>query len=792
MAHHHKSLLSSARVTRLFALISAVFWFVILASVSATELGDYLVSKISRPLEFRTREWMGKSPALSSKLKIYAIDDSTFSKMGTWVLTGEDWVRVLGAVAKKSPKAIFIDQLFSKGSDFISGTAGFTDAIKKLGVPVYVGAFLAPAQIRYRDELDLNRPDYLLGNWVSQDQGQGASEDIPTLPGSDNLFVYGPSLEVREAFSGVGHLMYDGTGTISPLIRVGQEHVVPHMTTFLAKNKRISTGRVELDGKVLPLDSRGRQVVNFAALKDLQMQTRSMRGLLSVAQNGGASTLIQAGDVVLILPLMYTGNTDFKATPLGNWPAGWVIASQLSSGLTQDWLRPISGDVFYILLMALLGAVMGSALSAIWFWTGLSTLVVTSVSACLYLFIYHSLVIPWLLPISAGVSTALTVFARRSLLTERKTRALRQALEGVVPARDLQEVLKHPDRVSLEPRERVVTIMFIDVVGFSLIAERMLPRAAFENLKSMLARVGETVHEYGGVIDKTLGDGLLCYFGYRFDRDTTSPDHAEKALLCARKIQEENILRNIHAAENDEPVYPLRIGINTASCYLGDLGSESRIDFTLVGNGVNFAKRLEGACEMHSVLLGSTTYDLVRGMLLGEEFFSRRLIQIKHHSELVEAYEFDPFVQKQDLRKVATQGFRKCVNVERVEIRRPVPESALISVSTDFGNGRLVNFSQKGLALSLPQLLAKGTRLNIILDTPGGALRTQLQKESLDVLHGEVRWGYSEGDRFVHGIAIGNLTEPQGRALLQTLIEFVFAGQKMSEDNRNKQNDKAA
>jgi class 3 adenylate cyclase len=334
--------------------------------------------------------------------------------------------------------------------------------------------------------------------------------------------------------------------------------------------------------------------------------------------------------------------------------------------------------------------------------------------------------------------------------------------------------------------------MFIDVVGFSLIAEKMLPRAAFENLKSMLARVGETVHEHGGVIDKTLGDGLLCYFGYRFDRDTTSPDHAEKALLCARKIQEDNILRNIQAAENNEPVYPLRIGINTASCYLGDLGSESRIDFTLVGNGVNFAKRLEGACEMHSVLLGATTYDLVRGILLSDKHFSRRLIQIKHHSELVEAYEFDPFVDQQELRKVATHGFRKCVNVERVEIRRPVPESSRIGVATDFGAGRLVNFSQKGLALSLPQLLAKGTRLSIMLDTPGGALRTQLAKDNLDVLHGEVRWGYAEGDRFVHGIAIGNLTESQGRALLQTLIEFVFAGQKPSDQTRIDKHEKAA
>ena len=79
-----------------------------------------------------------------------------------------------------------------------------------------------------------------------------------------------------------------------------------------------------------------------------------------------------------------------------------------------------------------------------------------------------------------------------------------------------------------------------------------------------------------------------------------------------------------------------------------------------------------------------------------------------------------------------------------------------------------------------------------MLDTPGGALRTQLAKDNLDVLHGEVRWGYAEGDRFVHGIAIGNLTESQGRALLQTLIEFVFAGQKLSDQTRINKHEQAA
>lgn len=778
-------------MTRSFAVLSTVFWIALVSSVGASGLGDYLVVKLARPIEFRFREFLGMAPALNPQLRIFAIDDSTFGKLGTWVLSSEEWTEVITAIARKAPRAIFIDQLFSKGVDFVSGDKSFTQALRALNVPIYVGAFLAPLQLRYRDELDTGAKEYDLAGWLDP-ATEGGRLDLPNLPGSDEVFVYGPSAEVRGAFAGVGHLMYDGSGTSSPLVLLGQTRAFPHMTTYMARERVLRSGRLELDGHAVPLDDRGRLIINFPSRSELQRKTRTMRGLLDVAQSGGASSLVEKDDVVLILPQMYSGNTDFKQTPLGTMPAGWVVASQLNSMMTHEWLRPVSGLFFFAALFACIGAWIGVTLSARGFWITMITLVATVIGAGLSVFAAFSLVFPWLHPLLGCIGTALTVFARKSLITERKGRALRLALEGVVPAADLQEVLKHPDRVSLEPRERVVTIMFVDVVGFSLIAERMLPRIAFENLKTMLARVGETIHEFGGVIDKTLGDGLLCYFGYRFDQDTTLPDHAEKALLCARKIQESNIRRNIQAAENGEPVYPLRIGINTASCYLGDLGSENRIDFTLVGNGVNFAKRLEGACEMHSVLLGSTTYDLVRGMELPEKLFLRRLIQIKHHSELVEAYEFDPFVDQQATRAAATQGFRKCVNVERVELRRPVPDAAMIRVSSDFGAGRVVNFSQKGLALRLPQLLAKGTRLSIALDTPGGALRSQLAKEGLDVLHGEVRWGYAEDDQYVHGIAISHLSELQGQMLVQIIIEFIFASQRLSVVGEGGRNGNAA
>src|SRR5439155_1706234 len=102
---------------------------------------------------------------------------------------------------------------------------------------------------------------------------------------------------------------------------------------------------------------------------------------------------------------------------------------------------------------------------------------------------------------------------------------------------------------------------------------------------------------------------------------------------------------------------------------------------------------LEGACDIHAVLVGATTYDLVKGAVLPESAVTRRFVRIKHHSELIEAFEFDPFQGAPQLKLEALEGFRKCANIERVDQRWPVPDSAQILLQCDADSGQLVNFS---------------------------------------------------------------------------------------------------
>lgn len=777
MAQNRNSWLAAPNVSWTWVVVVCSVWTCLLLVGHRSEVGEYLEARLARPVDFRVRDWLGRSPRISERLKIYSIDDSTFARMGSWVLTTDQYSKVLRTLADNKPRAIFIDGMFSKAVDPEGLLPRAIERLEGVDVPIVSGSFVTPQPIGYREPLDLSRSEfYSLATLLNRKPGDPIDEaELPTLVDNRKWFAYGPEKELKPIFRSVGHFLYPGTGKVAPLIRLGEDAIVPHLTMFLAQERRIEAGRLIVEGHPVPLDGNGLVTVNFAPPTQFQNSNRSMKGLLQLALAGRQSSVVKPGDVVLILPHMYTGHTDFGTTPFGEIPAGFVLACMLNSILTGQWLKPLVAGELLIALTVGLGGVVGAKLGALAFWLALVGGITAIATLSIYMFAFNSIVVPWILPLVGFIGAAVAVFTEKTRVGEKKVQTLRLALEGSVAPDELKSILKKPEQISFEARERVVTLMFIDVVGFSLLAENMLPRIAFENLKKMLATIGETIHQFGGIIDKTLGDGLLCYFGYRFDVDSSTPDHAEQALRCAIRIQQDNLQRNIEAAENGDPVYPLRIGINTSSCYLGDLGSGQRIDFTVVGNGVNFAKRLEGACEMHSCLFGATTHDLVRGIGLPPQAVTKRFIRIKHHSELVEAYEYDPFWEQPELRLAALEGFRKCANIERVDQRWPVHDPTKIQLHCDFGEGQLVNFSHTGFSVKLKQLLAKGTRLNISLDGAGGTLKQLLAKEKIEILQGEVRWGYVEGTEYVHGIMLTNVSDEQSDYLVQYLCEFAFA-----------------
>jgi class 3 adenylate cyclase len=348
---------------------------------------------------------------------------------------------------------------------------------------------------------------------------------------------------------------------------------------------------------------------------------------------------------------------------------------------------------------------------------------------------------------------------------EKQREQLRQALGTTVAPQMLERLLSNPASVVVEPSGQVVTVMFVDIVGFSLTAERQSARQAFLSLQATLDWIARLVHEHGGVVDKSTGDGILCFFGYHFDGKPGTPRHADDALRCALAIQRRAVTeKNVASSQTG---FPLRIGINTAGVYIGNVGGPQRVEMTVIGHGVNLAKRFESACETFSVLIGAATRDLlVDTESLGVKPV-RRWLQIKHYPELVEAYECDPFAAGDRVRQEALSEYRRWAGIERKDQRWVVPTGQPWLVRSSLGEGRVINFSASGLCLQWNRYLGRGVTLDLAF---GGALGEQLAAQGFSSILTEVRWGAHQPDgSALLGVATRSLTALQRKNVLTVL-----------------------
>ncbi len=292
---------------------------------------------------------------------------------------------------------------------------------------------------------------------------------------------------------------------------------------------------------------------------------------------------------------------------------------------------------------------MGRKMPNSWFWLSLSGIVFAIFCIGVYFFAFKGYIVPWSLPaLGFAFSSSFSNF-RKNLEISAYNRKIETSLEGFLSEEQIEDVKNAGDFFDLQPCHREVSILFLDVVGFSLVAEVKSAEDTFELLKPVLSQISETVHKYGGIVDNVLGDGLLCFFGYNYTGRQTMEDHAYTALSCALEIQRNNINWIEKQVAKEQAIFPLRIGINTAFVQIGDLGTTKSFRPTIIGDGVNFAARLESACEEFKILMSPSTLDRIGNRKDElEAKIADRYISIKHHEELFEAYDVNPFVKDQE------------------------------------------------------------------------------------------------------------------------------------------------
>jgi adenylate cyclase len=186
----------------------------------------------------------------------------------------------------------------------------------------------------------------------------------------------------------------------------------------------------------------------------------------------------------------------------------------------------------------------------------------------------------------------------------------------------------------LDPAEREVTVLFADIVGFSTRTEGMQPREVARLLNSFFSEMVDIIFEHEGTLDKFIGDAIMAIFGAPNDL----ADHAARAVQCAAAMNAHLARRNVGATEKEQ--IRIRIGINSGVAVAGDIGSERRVDYTVVGNTVNVASRLEAfVAKPGDIVIGESTHGSLRGrfptQFLGEQTLKGILRPVKAYQVLL-------------------------------------------------------------------------------------------------------------------------------------------------------------
>ena len=331
--------------------------------------------------------------------------------------------------------------------------------------------------------------------------------------------------------------------------------------------------------------------------------------------NGGSFQYVSAADVIarriqpaslknkiVLLGTTAPGLLDLRVTPVGETYPGVETHANVISGFLDGkiFVKPdyaIGFEVFVLILSGLTLAIALPLLSAPKAVFLSMSAVAVIVGLNFWLFLNYGLV----LPLASALVMSLAAFALNMsygyFVESRSKRELASLFGTYVPPELVNEMVKNPESYSMKATTKELTVMFCDMRGFTKMSESMEPTALQSLLNSVFSRLTDLIRSNRGTIDKYMGDCVMAFWGAPVD----TPDHARLAVKTSiemakaiRKLNAEHQLKGL-------PEIGIGIGLNTGIMCVGDMGSDIRRSYTVIGDAVNLGSRLEGLSKTYGV-----------------------------------------------------------------------------------------------------------------------------------------------------------------------------------------------
>jgi len=315
-------------------------------------------------------------------------------------------------------------------------------------------------------------------------------------------------------------------------------------------------------------------------------------------------------------------NTPFSAV----YPGVEIHATVIDNILRQNFLIH-SGWIKFIdvCIIAFVGLIIGFFLPRLKAMAGMAlsvTLILAFILINTIIFIRYNVWMNMIYPLLTMLLCYLGITVYRYVTEEREKKKIRGAFQYYLTASVVNEILKDPSKLKLGGDKKNLSVMFSDIRGFTSISEKLSPEKLVQLLNEYLTAMTNIVFKYDGLLDKYIGDAIMAVFGAPLDQ----PDHARRACLTAVEMMTELRRLQIKWKAEGWPLINIGIGINTGNMVVGNMGSEMRFDYTVMGDSVNLSSRLEGTNKEYgtNIIVSEFTHEVVK-----DEFFFRELDAVR-------------------------------------------------------------------------------------------------------------------------------------------------------------------
>jgi adenylate cyclase len=606
--------------------------FVILILISYVMISEFLEPRV---YNIMTSAFSARSKG-SDGIVIVVIDDKSIAKY-RWPWSRDKYAKIFNYLGNYADtKVIGFDSVLTSNDDLIKDKK-FYDTIKN--IDNFVGGFM-PLSSEYTDKKT----------------GEKYDERFDNKYGNNNIVLKTkkPNMEVFHSIS-----MYPD-GYFKALSKNGSVWVLPHhvdncvkdapqfvyykgnyypslsirMFSYLNHTKSItltnSHAIIEGEEEIkIPIHKRYGSIFNFLRFYSPYKNSSYTHKTYSAVDIIDSMDAISAGKKPKINPEVFNNKVVFvgaNATAAGLYedvhmtpvnashPGVDIQATNLDNLMHNEFMNSISEglEFFMVIILVIATFIIISRFSLI---QGLMILVLMIIGYIFMSTLSYKLnfAVPVATPISLQLVTMIFAYSRKFIVESHNKEKIRDAM-GKYISKDIMEnvVEENIDNIRLGGKKANVTVLFADIRGFTSMSEKLQPDEISVILNEYFTEIEPIISKYNGVINKFIGDAVMAIFG----EPIQDKNHAINAVKCAdamlKKVEE---LQQKWLAEG-KPKIEIGVGINTGDAFVGNIGSEKRLEYTVIGDMVNLASRIESYNKVYKTqfLISSYTYQYVRGI----------------------------------------------------------------------------------------------------------------------------------------------------------------------------------